>query len=412
MPDRPTVNADRLWSTLLRSAEIGPGVAGGLRRLTLSDADRQMRDLFVTWCREAGCTVTVDRLGSLFARRAGTEPDLPPVLIGSHLDTQYAGGRYDGILGVLAGLEVVRRLNELGLQTRRSIEIVNWTNEEGGRFTPPMLASTVFAGVQSVDWALARTDDTGTTVAAELERIGYAGDGAVGGRSIDAYFEFHIEQGPILHAEGIPVGIVTGGYATRGFNLAIEGETAHSGPTPMDRRRNALVAAGMVAVAVNEIGWAYADSDGKSTAARLELWPNKAGILSSHGSMTVDFRHPDPAKTAEMEERFHAALADCAERSRCAIRVAEDWTWGAERFDPDLNALCRSAADDLGVAHRDILSQAGHDAYMMTRVCPTALIFCPCKDGITHNEAEHVEPEWAIPGANVLLNAVLARAGG
>lgn len=404
------IDRERLWSTLEASGRIGPGRAGGLKRLALDDADREMRDLFVSWCRDAGLSVRVDRVGNICARREGREPGLPPVVIGSHLDTQVAGGRYDGILGVLSGLEVIRTLNDQGLETRRPIELVDWSNEEGARFTPPMLASGAFAGVHSVDWVLSRRDDDGKSFGEELARIGYAGEAPVGGRPLDAYFELHIEQGPILEAEGVPLGIVTGGFATRGFNIDIRGENAHSGPTPMAKRRNALVGAGYLIVAVNEIGWKFAEGEGKATAARLEVWPNKAGILSDWAQLTCDFRHPDPKATAEMEALLKAAIPEAAEKARVEIEIVEDWTFGDERFDADCIALVRESAAELGVPTRDILSQAGHDAYHLSRICPTALLFTPCRDGVTHNEAEHIELDYTAPGVDVLLHAVLRRA--
>jgi N-carbamoyl-L-amino-acid hydrolase len=404
------IDARRFWSTVMRSGDIGPGRAGGLRRLALTDADKEMRDLFITWCTEAGCTVTVDRVGNIFARRPGGEDHLPPVLMGSHLDTQVAGGKYDGIVGVLAGLEVIRTLDERRIRTRRPIELVCWTNEEGARFTPPMVASGAFAGVFDVDWVLALRDDDGKVFGGELERIGYNGKTAVGGRGIDAYFELHIEQGPILDREAVPVGIVTGGYAVRGMHVDIHGETAHAGPTPMDRRRNALVGAAMLAVAVNEIGWKYHESEGKATVARLVAWPNKAGILSEYAQLTCDVRHAEPEIADRMWAEVKAAMDDCARRANVAMGVAGDWRFGSERFDPGCVRLIREAAQRLGVRHRDILSQAGHDAYYVSRIVPTAMIFTPCRDGISHNEAEHAEPEDTVPGVNVLLHAVLARA--
>ena len=404
------IDGGRFWSTVMRSGEIGPGKAGGLRRLALSDADKEMRDLFITWCTEAGCTVTVDRVGNIFARRPGTDEHLPPVLIGSHLDTQVAGGKYDGIVGVLAGLEVLRTLDERRVRTKRPLELVCWTNEEGARFTPPMVASGAFAGVFDVDWVLGLRDDDGTVFGAELERIGYNGKSAVGGRAVDAYFELHIEQGPLLDREAVPVGIVTGGYAVRGMHVDVHGETAHAGPTPMDRRRNALVGASMLAVAVNEIGWKYHDSEGKATVARLVAWPNKAGILSEYAQLTCDVRHAERAVADRMWAEVKAAMDDCARRARVEMRVAGEWQFGSERFDPGCVRVIREAAERLGVPHRDILSQAGHDAYYISRVAPTAMIFTPCRDGISHNEAEHAEQDTTVPGVNVLLHAVLARA--
>jgi N-carbamoyl-L-amino-acid hydrolase len=404
------VDADRFWSTVMRSGEIGPGKAGGLRRLALSDADKEMRDLFITWCTEVGCAVAVDRVGNIFARRPGTDDHLPPVLMGSHLDTQFAGGKYDGIVGVLAGLEVLRTLDDRRLATKRPLELVCWTNEEGARFTPPMVASGAFAGVFDVDLVLGLRDDDGKVFGAELERIGYNGKAAVGGRAIDAYFELHIEQGPILDREAVPVGIVVGGYATRGMHVDVLGETAHAGPTPMDRRRNALVGASMLAVAVNDVGWKYHDTEGKATVARMVAWPNKAGILSEYAQLTCDVRHAERAVADRMIAEVKAAIPDCARRANVEMRIAGEWQFGNETFDPGCVRLIREAAQRLGVAHRDILSQAGHDAYYISRIAPTAMIFTPCRDGISHNEAEHAERDDTVPGVNVLLNAVVARA--
>ena len=404
------IDGHRLWSTIMRSGEIGPGKAGGLRRLALTDADKEMRDLFVTWCTEAGCTVTVDRVGNIFARRPGRDDHLPPVVIGSHLDTQVAGGKYDGIVGVLAGLEVLRTLDDRRVTTRRPLEVVCWTNEEGARFTPPMVASGAFAGVFEVDWVLGLRDDDGRVFGDELRRIGYDGKSPVGGRGVDAYFELHIEQGPILDRETVPVGIVTGGYAVRGMHVDVHGETAHAGPTPMDRRRNALVGAAMLGVAVNEIGWKYHATEGKATVARLVAWPNRAGILSEYAQLTCDVRHAERDVAEQMLAEVKAAMADCGRRAGVEMRVASEWQFGNERFDPGCVRLVREAAERLGVPHRDILSQAGHDAYYIARIAPTAMIFTPCRDGISHNEAEHAERDATVPGVNVLLHAALARA--
>jgi beta-ureidopropionase / N-carbamoyl-L-amino-acid hydrolase len=404
------INAERLWESLERSAEIGRFRDVGLRRLALSAEDKEMRDLFVDWAKKAGCTIEIDRLGNIFARRAGSDPSLPPVAIGSHLDTQICGGRYDGILGVLCGLEVVRTLNDRGLSTKRGIEVICWTNEEGARFTPPMVASGAFAGVFDVEWVLGLRDDDGLVFGRELARIGYDGKTAVGGRAIDAYFELHIEQGPILDHETVPVGIVTGGYAVRGMHVDVHGETAHSGPTPMDRRRNALVGAAMLAVSVNEIGWTYHPTEGKATVARLVAWPNKAGILAEYAQLTCDVRHADRAVADRMWAEVKAAMDGCAHRANVQMRVAGEWQFGSERFDPGCIRLIREAAQRLGVAHRDILSQAGHDAYYISRIAPTAMIFTPCRDGISHNEAEHADRDTTVPGVNVLLHAVLDRA--
>jgi N-carbamoyl-L-amino-acid hydrolase len=404
------INLDRLLADIDRSAGIGIGREGGLSRLALSDADREMRDLFVGWCREAGLAVSIDEVGNIFGRRAGREDDLPPVLLGSHLDTQANGGRFDGVLGVLAALEVVRTLDDLGHVTRRPIEIVNWTNEEGARFSPPMLASGCFAGAYPVDWAYERPADDGATFGGELRRIGYRGSSPAGGRIPDAYFELHIEQGPVLDAERVQVGVVTHAYRSHGFIVEFHGETAHTGPWPMEKRRNALVAAARLLVAVDDIGWEYASTGGKATGARLVAWPNKAGILSDWSQAACDVRHDDPVEADSMADKVIGAIEAAGRRAGCDARILDRWTWGGRIFDDDLVDSIRSHAGALGYSRRDLPSQAGHDAYFLARICPAAMIFAPCRDGVTHNNAEFVAPEEIAPGANVLLHAVVARA--
>jgi N-carbamoyl-L-amino-acid hydrolase len=403
------VNAARLWSTIERSAQIGVGRPGGLARVALSDADGEMRDQFVAWCREAGLAVSVDRVGNIFARRRARRPELAPVLLGSHLDTQVNGGRYDGIVGVLAALEVARTLDDHGIETERPVEICSWTNEEGARFSPPMIASGAFAGAYAADWVLDRRDDEGRRLGDELARIGYAGDAPVG-HPLDSYFELHIEQGPELDARGIPVGVVTHGYTTHGFIVEVEGETAHAGPWPMDRRRNALVGAAMLACAMNDVGWRWHATQGKATAARLVAWPNKPGILSDWAQFTGDVRHDSRESADRMAEEFLAAVEDCARRSNTAMKVIERWSWLPRFFDPGCVALVRESARRLGYATLDLPSQAGHDAYFIARVAPTAMIFSPCTGGITHNHREHATPEKTLPAVNVLLHCALARA--
>jgi len=334
------------------------------------------------------------------------------VLVGSHLDTQAKGGRFDGILGVLSGIEILRTLDRLGIATKRAIEVVNWTNEEGARFQPPMMCSLVFSGQQSAAWAHQRLDKEGVSFGAALDGIGYRGDAAVGGRGIDSYFELHIEQGPKLDAAGIPLGIVTGGFPTRGMRVSVRGETSHVGPTPMALRRNALVGAAYLAVAVDDIGWRYAPQEGKTTAARLDLAPNLPGILSDEAELYIDFRHPASTGLADMEREVEAAVAESARRSRTEIVIAERWGFGGLEFDAGLIALVRATAGRLGVASMDIRSQAGHDAYHMAKLCPATMLFTPCRNGISHNEAEDIDFAMTVPAVNVLLNAVLARANG
>ncbi|KMO33264.1 allantoate amidohydrolase [Methylobacterium variabile] len=405
-----SVNGNRLWDTLMVSAGIGTGPRGGLRRLTLTEPDRVMRDQLRAWAAEGGYPLTVDGLGNMVLRREGTEPGLPPVVIGSHLDTQWAGGRFDGILGVLAGLEVLRTLDDLGIATRRSIEVVNWTNEEGARFSPPMLCSLAWSGQATPDWVENRRDRDGVRFGDALDGIGYRGSEPVGGRTIDAYFELHIEQGPALDRAGVPVGIVTGGYPSCGMRIAVEGATAHTGPTPMAERHNALVGAAMVAVAVNDIGWAHADTDAKATAARLDLVPNLPGTLSEYAELFIDMRAPKLETLETMKASLRAALPDCATRSLTEIKIAEEWGFGVFSFDDGLIGLLRETAERLAIPTMDLRSQAGHDAYHVARVAPACMIFTPCRDGITHNEAEDIALEPTLPGVNLLLHAALARA--
>ncbi len=403
------IDPERLWESLERSAEIGCFRDVGLRRLALSAEDKQMRDLFVDWANAAGCTVEIDRLGNIFARRPGTDPSLPPVAIGSHLDTQICGGRYDGILGVLCGLEVVRTLNDRGLQTRRGIEVICWTNEEGARFNPPMMGSMAFAGVLPLESVLATTDDAGITVAEALDEIGYAGPAPVG-RKFDSYLELHIEQAPVLDREGCDVGIVVGGYKTQALRLTINGDTGHAGGTPMAQRRNALVGAGYVIAAVNDIGLAYAADEGRTTTTRIESFPNLAGTYAEQVKLTIDFRHIDESRFKSMRAEVDAAIAAAAKKANVEIEIAEGWSWGSELFAPECIELLKSTANDLGLPYREMRSQAGHDAYAVATMAPTAMIFTPCFEGISHNVNEAIELTRSVPGANLLLNAAVARA--
>ncbi|MDO5641770.1 MAG: Zn-dependent hydrolase [Paracoccus sp. (in: a-proteobacteria)] len=408
----PETRADpgRFWSTIEASARIGTGRPGGLSRLTLTDADREMRDLFRQWCADAGLAVSIDQMGSIFARREGSGGDLPPILIGSHLDTQINGGRFDGIAGVLAGLELVRTLDDAGHVTRRPIELVNWTNEEGARFSPPMVASGVFAGKYPLDWAHELIGDDGARFGDELARIGYLGDRDARGGPVDAYFELHIEQGPILDAEARQVGVVTGGYPSHGMRVMFRGQTAHTGPTPMDLRHNALIAGARWLVAVDDIGWEFAIHDGKATGSRLAAWPNKPGILSETAQCVADVRHPDPITARVMAEKMRRAAHAAAAMAGCTVEVEDEWDWGGDIFDADLIGLIRDEAIRQGWNWRDIRSQAGHDAYHMALHCPTAMIFTPCKGGITHNNAESCEPGDFEAGLNMLIHAVVKRA--
>jgi len=406
------INGDRLWETLEASGRIGRTGERGLRRLALSDEDREMRDLFVSWMKEAGCSVEIDRVGNIFARRPGSDGTLAPVAMGSHLDTQVSGGRYDGILGVLAGVEVIRTLDEKGMETRRPLELIVWTNEEGGRFAPPMMGATAFAGLLPVDDVLASRDAAGRTVAEELERTGYAGDAPVGGRPYDSYFELHIEQGPVLHRAGPDIGIVAGAYKARGLQVRFTGETAHVGPTPMEERHNALVGTGYLIAAVNDIGWKYQPEEGKTTVTRIDCRPNLFGIIPDEVTVTIDFRHLDEARAEDMHADVRAAIDAAAGKALVSAEVVNSWEFGRAPFDAGCIDLLRETVRDLGLPFREMPSQAGHDAYSVARVVPTAMIFTPCVEGVTHNVAEDIEQARTVPGVKLLANAVVRRANG
>jgi N-carbamoyl-L-amino-acid hydrolase len=406
------VDSERLWQSLMTMAEIGATPAGGVNRQTLTDEDRRGRDLFRQWCEAAGLTVTVDRMGSMFAHRRGTDPSRPPVLLGSHLDSQPTGGKFDGALGVLGALEVIRTLNDQGIETEAPLEVVNWTNEEGCRFAPAMIASGVFAGVFDLGYGLARKDHAGRTLGEELRRIGYAGERPVGHRPIGALFELHIEQGPILEAEGQRIGIVTGGQGTRWYDAEVTGAEMHAGPSPMEVRRDALRAAAALLEDIYRIAHRHAP-DGRATVGEFQAYPGSRNTVPGRVRFTVDLRHPDAGTMDVMDH----ALREVFERAhgrhggRIDCRSEEIWYAPPVAFDPDCIEAVRRAAASLGLSAREIVSGAGHDAVYMARVVPTAMIFVPCRDGISHAEIEYASPEACADGANVLLHAVLARAG-
>lgn len=400
------IDARRLWDSLMETAQIGATPKGGIRRLTLTDLDRQVRDWFRKACEDAGCTVTVDEVGNMFARRPGRNNALPPIAMGSHLDTQPTGGKFDGILGVLAGLEVLRTLNDAGYETNAPLEVINWTNEEGSRFAPAMLASGVFAGVFTKEFAYSREDREGMTFGEELERIGYKGSAKVGDHEIGAFFEIHIEQGPILENEEKTIGVVTGIQGMRWYEVTVTGNESHAGTTPMHLRRDAMLGAARMNVAINEIASADAPL-AVTTVGLVEVRPNSRNVIPGEVFFTVDMRHPDDAVLAGMEERLHDALNAIAAELGLEVAIRNVWNSPAVRFDPTLVDAVRSAATDYGFSHRDIVSGAGHDAGYMARVAPTAMIFVPCENGISHNEIENAKPEDLAAGANVLLRAVL-----
>lgn len=403
------INGERLWDSLMEMAKIGPGIAGGNNRQTVTDEDSQGRHLFQNWCLEAGCTMAVDDMGTMFARFEGTDPDALPVYIGSHLDTQPTGGKYDGVLGVLAGLEVIRTIRDMGVKTRRPIVVSNWTNEEGTRFAPAMLASGVFAGIHSRDWAYGLTDAKGKRFGDELERIGWKGTEPVGARKMHAFFELHIEQGPILEAEGKQVGIVTHGQGLRWIECTVTGKGQHTGSTPMYLRRNAGRGLARVTELVHEIAMKY-QPNAVGAIGQIDVYPNSRNVIPEKVVFTIDFRshilETLEAMVAELNARAPGICADIGVKFSAQIVGQFD----PPAFDETLLARLRSAAERLGYSHMDIVSGAGHDACWINRLYPTAMIMCPCVDGLSHNEAEEIFPEWAEAGANVLLHAVLETA--
>ena len=403
------IDGTRLWDSILQMAKIGPGIAGGNNRQTLTDADAEGRALFRSWCDAAGLETGIDRMGSMFARREGTDPDAPPVYAGSHLDTQPTGGKYDGVLGTLAALEMVRTLDNLGIRTRHPIVIVNWTNEEGTRFAPPLLASGVFAGDHTLEWAYAREDSEGKKFGEELKRIGWLGEEEVGARKMRALFELHIEQGPILEAEGKDIGVVTHGQGLNWLQVTLTGRESHTGSTPMPMRRNAGLGMARITELVHEIAM------GEQPAAvgaigHAHLHPNSRNIIPGRAVFTVDFRSPSFDTQARMKAALESGAAKIARDLNLEIEIENVGHFDPITFDPDCVAAVRRAAEQLGYSHRDIISGAGHDACAISKVAPTAMIMCPCVDGLSHNEAEEIHPQWAEASANVLLHAVVETA--
>jgi len=403
------INGERLWDSLMQMAEIGPGVAGGNDRQTLTDADAQGRALFQRWCEEAGCTMGLDAMGNMFARREGSDPDALPVYVGSHLDTQPTGGKYDGVLGVLGGLEIVRQLNDMNIRTKHPIVVTNFTNEEGTRFAPAMVASGVFAGVHTLDWAYDRTDAHGTRLGDELERIGYKGEEEVGARRMHAFFELHIEQGPILEQEECPIGVVTHGQGLCWLETRLTGKESHTGSTPMPMRVNAGLGMARMTQLVDEIALSHAPL-AVGAVGHCDIYPNSRNIIPGRAVFTVDFRHPDKAVIQDMRTRYEAGAARIAEEIGLQMQIEQVGGFDPVTFDPDCVSAVRSAAERLGLAHRDIVSGAGHDACWINRVAPAAMIMCPCVGGLSHNEAEDISPEWASAGTDVLFHAVVETA--
>ena len=401
-----TIDPQRLWDQLMETARFGGTAKGGIRRLTLTDEDKAVRDWFKAQCEGLGCTVTVDSVGNMFARRPGKNDDLPPIAMGSHLDTQPTGGKFDGVLGVLGALEALRTMVEMGYETTAPVEVVNWTNEEGSRFAPAMLCSGVYAGVFTPEFAYGREDREGKTFGAELERIGYRGAEPVGEHKLGALFELHIEQGPILEDEGKVIGVVLGVQGMRWYEVTVTGQDAHTGATPMYLRKNALLGAARAIDRIDAIAHAHAPA-AVGTVGLVEVRPNSRNVIPGEVFFTVDFRHPDEAVLDAMEHEFRAALPEIMAPLKLACEEKRIWNSPAVKFDPELIACVRQGAEQAGYATRDMVSGAGHDAAYLARVVPTTMIFVPCLGGISHNEAESTTLEECAAGAQVLLNAVI-----
>ncbi|MDQ6433402.1 Zn-dependent hydrolase [Mesorhizobium sp. LHD-90] len=404
------INPERLWDSLMEMAKIGPGIAGGNNRQTLTDEDGEGRHLFKRWCDAAGLEMGVDEMGTMFARREGSDPSLPPVYVGSHLDTQPTGGKFDGVLGVLGGLEVVRTLNDLGIRTKHPIVVTNWTNEEGARFAPAMMASGVFAGVLDQADIYQHTDRNGKKFGEELERIGWKGEEKVGDRKIHAFFELHIEQGPILEDEGIDIGVVTHGQGLKWLQVTLTGKESHTGSTPMPKRRNAGLGMARVTELVHEVAMDY-QPDAVGAIGHMEVYPCSRNIIAGKTVFTIDIRSPEKEVLDAMDGRIREGIDLICEALDIKYEIEQVGHFDPVTFDENCVKAVRDAAERLGYSHRNIVSGAGHDACWINRVAPTAMVFCPCVDGLSHNEAEDISKEWAAAGADVLFHAVVETAG-
>ena len=403
------INGDRLWESLMEMAKIGPGIAGGNNRQTLTDEDAEGRTLFQKWCEVAGCTMGLDQMGNMFATRPGLDPEALPVYVGSHLDTQPTGGKYDGILGVLGGLEIIKTLNDLNIKTKHPIVVTNWTNEEGTRYAPPMLASGVFGGVHTQEWAYDRVDADGKRFGDELVRIGWRGDEKVGERKMHAFFELHIEQGPILEAENKDIGVVTHGQGLSWTEITIIGKDSHTGSTPMHMRKNAGLAMARILENVDEIALSHAPH-AVGAAGHIDVYPNSRNVIPGKVIFTVDLRSPELAVIDDMEQRLRSGAKKICDDMGLEVSFEKVGGFDPVTFDEKCVSSIRNAAERMGYSHMNIISGAGHDACWINGVAPSAMVMCPCVDGLSHNEAEDISKEWAVAGADVLMHAVIETA--
>lgn len=408
--DSLRIDGQRLWDSLMELAQIGATPKGGVCRLTLTDLDRQARELVTRWAREAGMSVRIDKIGNAFMRRAGRNASLPPIMTGSHIDTQPTGGKFDGNYGVLAGIEVVRTLNEHGIATEAPIEVAFWTNEEGSRFVPVMMGSGVFAKAFTLEHAYAATDAEGKTVRGELERIGYIGDEEPGEHPVGAYFEAHIEQGPVLEDHDKTIGVVSGVLGIRWYDCTVSGMEAHAGPTPMALRKDALQVAARLMQQVVACAERHRPH-GRGTVGMVQVQPNSRNVIPGQVKFSIDLRNASDADCDSMDSDIRAVAAQLSADSGLPIRIDLVSSYPAQTFHPDCIAAVARAAGKLGYSQMPAVSGAGHDAVYMARLAPTAMVFIPCKDGISHNEIEDAQPGHISAGCNVLLHAMLERAG-
>ena len=406
------IDGQRLWDSIMEMAKIGATANGGSHRLTLSDEDKIGRDLFKQWCEEAGLTVTIDELGNMFARREGSDNSQHPIGMGSHLDTQPYGGKFDGVFGVLAGLEVIRTLNDHNITTVPPLEVVNWTNEEGARFAPAMLSSGVYGKVFELDWALSRKAvDTGATLGEELERIGYKGNLPIHDHPFKGFFECHIEQGPILDHEGIQVGVVNTAQGFRWYDITLEGFASHTGSTPMVGRRNALLGMAKVVQAVDDIALEHAPLARGTVGSQVNIGPGSRNIIPGKVEFTVDMRHPSADTLKAMDTALRQVCQEVADEIGLELSLEEISYTVPVAFDETCVQAVKSACEKLGVSHQYITSGAGHDACYVANIAPTSMLFAPCKDGISHHESESSKQDDLEAVTNVLLHAVLDYAG-
>ncbi len=403
------INGQRLWDSLMELAQIGATPKGGVCRLTLTDLDKQGRDLVTRWAREAGMTVTIDKIGNGFMRRPGRNNNLPPIMTGSHIDTQPTGGKFDGNYGVLAGIEVVRTLNDHGIETEAPIEVAFWTNEEGSRFVPVMMGSGVFAKAFTLEHAYAATDTEGKTVKGELERIGYIGDQEPGDHPIGAYFETHIEQGPVLEDNEKTIGVVEGVLGIRWFDCTVTGMEAHAGPTPMALRKDAMLAATRIMQDVVAAAHRH-PPHGRGTVGMVQVFPNSRNVIPGRVKFSIDLRNSTDALVDAMVAEVKALADQVAKEHGVQVQIELVSSYPAQQFHAECVDAVGRAAAKLGYSHMPAVSGAGHDAVYMAKLAPSGMIFIPCKDGISHNEIEDAKPEHIEAGCNVLLHAMLERA--